>query len=139
MSWSIFVILSGFFLFLTSLFLKFHLFKPCYCELVDNEFGWKLKRVKYPVWELILVSIVCWLPIINWIALGIQLLFISTALQDKEYIFYIINLDNVCIDIYNEKKTKETLNKFKEQWAQTHKFEYKLYKTIKSIFTFSVV
>jgi hypothetical protein len=133
MSWLTFNVLSGIIIFLAALFLKFCLFKTREGTLtkVNDNWSWQLKRPKYPIWEVILVMIVCCIPVVNWILFGCQLVWILSSISDKDYVFSIINIDG----IYNN---EESLNEFKEQWVQTHKLKYKLYKNIKSVFTFSI-
>lgn len=133
MTWLVFNVLSGIIIFLIALFLKFHLFKTREGTLtkINDNWSWQFKRPKYPIWEVILVMIVCSIPVVNWILFGCQLLWIIFSISDNDYKFSIINIDGV----YNN---EESLNEFKNQWAHTHKFKYKLYENIKSIFTFSM-
>lgn len=134
MSWLIFNVLSGVFIFLVALFLKLHLFKTREGELtkVHDEWAFNLKRASYPTWEFLLVFIVCCIPVVNWIVFACQLIYILSCIGDREYIFSIINLNGIHDD-------EISLNNFKEQWALSHKFQYKLYKFIKRIFTSSIV
>jgi len=134
MSWLVFNVLSGVTILLVALFLKLHLFKTSHGELtrVNNVLACNLKRTSYPIWEFLLVFLVCCIPIANWIILACQLLYVISSIKDKDYVFCIVNLDGVHND-------KTSLNNSKEQWIQAHKFQYKLYKGIKDIFTFNII
>ena len=134
MSWLVFNVLSGVIIFLVALFLKLHLFKTHSGDFtkVNDYWACNLKRASYPIWEFLLVFLVCCIPVVNWIVLACQLLYVISCLQDKDYIFCIINLDGVHND-------ETSLNNFKEQWIQAHKFQYNLYKFIKNIFIFNVI
>lgn len=123
----------GIILFALTWFLKLCLFKKSNDVYQYNgKWVYNFIRVKYPIWEVILVAIVTNIPIINILIFSFQLVWLIFNIKDGDYKFSIININGIPDD-------EETLNNFKEQWAKTHKIQYKLYKGIKNIFTFDLV